>query len=194
MHLTTAQDCKLLIVDEAHHAIGNHPYVQILEKAKEPTRLVGLTACFLHGKFRSPHEKKSKLEEHFRGEFWVPDPEDIKENLPEFKFETVYFAEAADTNFEDERQRLGACLDTLTKMDDLPKNLSKHLKVRGLGKNAASQAVRGIMVVVLLAHGDKVVGKLGLLLGDNTLKLSVFQGWLDHLIINSHVCLHEMQL
>ena len=131
MHLITAQDCKLLIVDEAHHAIGNHPYVRIIEKAKEP-RLVGLTACFLHGKFRTPHEKKVKLQEHFRGcKFWVADPEDIKNYLPEFNYESVYFAESADTNFEDERQRLGECLDTLTKMlDDLPKNLSKHWKVR----------------------------------------------------------------
>ena len=192
MHLTTAQACKLLIVDEAHHAIGNHPYVQIIEKAKEP-RLVGLTACFLHGKFRTPHEKKAKLQKHFCGKFWMAEEEDITDYLPEFYYESVYFSKAADTNFEDERQRLGDCLDTLTKMDGLPKNRSKHLKVRGLGKNAACQAVvyrlhRRIIVIVLLAHGDKVVGKLGLLLGDNTFKIRVFQGWrssLDHQL--SHV-------
>lgn len=124
------QDCKLLIVDEAHHAIGNHPYVQIVEKAKVP-RLVGLTACFLHGKFRTPYEKKEKLQKHFRGEFWVANEEDIKDYLPEFNFDSIYFAKAAETNFEDERQRLGACINALTQMlDDLPKNLSKHWEVR----------------------------------------------------------------
>ena len=51
------------------------------------------------------------------------------------------------------------------------------------GKNAACQAVvyglcRSIIVIVLLAHGDKVVGKLGLLLGD-IFKICVFQGWRD---------------
>ena len=142
MHLSTAQDCKLLIVDEAHHAIGNHPYVQIIEKAKEP-RLVGLTACFLHGKFRTPHEKKAKLQKHFCGKFWMAEEEDITDYLPEFYYESIYFSKAADTNFEDERQRLGDCLDTLTKMDGLPKNLSKHLEVRVLDNTFKIRVLQG---------------------------------------------------
>lgn len=171
-----------MIVDEAHHAIGNHPYVQIVEKAKEP-RLVGLTACFLHGKFRTPYEKKEKLEKHFRGEFWVAEEEDIKDYLPEFNFDSIYFAKAADTNCEDERQRLGACLDALKKMlddfDDLPNNLSKHWEVRLFWKKTphakplSMDYAEGSLLLSSLPMGIKLyLGKLGLLLAD-TFKICV---------------------
>ena len=62
-------DCKLIVLDECHHAKGDHPYVKILSKARErpEVRLLGLTACWLHGKFSRPEEKKRALEEPMSG-------------------------------------------------------------------------------------------------------------------------------
>lgn len=58
-------ECKLLVLDEVHHAKGDHPYVKILLKARErpEVRLLGLTACWLHGKFSRTEEQKCALEE-----------------------------------------------------------------------------------------------------------------------------------
>ncbi|CAK8988854.1 unnamed protein product [Durusdinium trenchii] len=88
-------DCKLLVFDEAHHAIGKHPFAQILKKVgdlnKRP-RLVGLTACYLHGKFRFPEKKKKDLERLFlEGNMWVPQDEHIKDYKPAFDFERIHF-------------------------------------------------------------------------------------------------------
>ena len=64
---------NLLIIDECHHATGNHPYCQILrlyhenEKSKENIRILGLTASIVQkkcnlGKFK---EYFRKLEDKF---------------------------------------------------------------------------------------------------------------------------------
>ena len=39
-----AEDVAAAVFDEAHHAIGNHPYVAIASALPERTRVVGLTA------------------------------------------------------------------------------------------------------------------------------------------------------
>ena len=84
--------CKLLVFDEAHHALGGHPFVKILEKVSglpSKPRLVGLTACFLHGRFNKPEVKRKQLEERFAGTIWVPAEADIQEFLPTFNFERL---------------------------------------------------------------------------------------------------------
>ena len=89
-------DCKLLVFDEAHHAIKKSAYVKILKKAKDlkhGPRLVGLTACYLHGRYQQPEAKKTSLEEKFQGTMWLPNEEDsdIKEYLPQFTHERVTY-------------------------------------------------------------------------------------------------------
>eukprot|EP00435_Cladocopium_sp_Y103_P042919 s368_g12.t1 len=92
-------DCKLLVFDEAHHAVGKSAYVRILEKVKDlqhGPRLVGLTACYLHGKYQKPDVKKNSLEEKFQGTMWLPSEEDIKDYLPEFTYERVPYEKNTD--------------------------------------------------------------------------------------------------
>ena len=89
--------CKLMVFDEAHHALKDHPFVKILRKVtgsvtKAPTpRLVGLTACYLHGKMRAPEAKKRQLEECFAGRIWTPKQEEIQPFIPCFTFERQRF-------------------------------------------------------------------------------------------------------
>eukprot|EP00439_Symbiodinium_sp_Y106_P039454 s5633_g4.t2 len=84
--------CKLLVFDEAHHALGGHPFVRILERvstqASKP-RIVGLTACFLHGRLNAPEAKRQQLEDRFAGTIWVPEEADIRDHLPSFNFERL---------------------------------------------------------------------------------------------------------
>ncbi|CAE7206024.1 dcl1 [Symbiodinium sp. CCMP2592] len=84
--------CKLLVFDEAHHALGGHPFVRILERVSEQAsgpRIVGLTACFLHGRLNAPEAKRQQLEDRFAGTIWVPEDADIRDHLPSFNFERL---------------------------------------------------------------------------------------------------------
>eukprot|EP00928_Gymnodinium_smaydae_P052782 TRINITY_DN36947_c0_g1_i2.p1 TRINITY_DN36947_c0_g1~~TRINITY_DN36947_c0_g1_i2.p1 ORF type:complete len:589 (+),score=63.24 TRINITY_DN36947_c0_g1_i2:74-1840(+) len=57
---------SLVVFDEVHHAVGDHPYVQVLNilRAHCPVapRILGLTASWLHGELRDLEAKRNNLE------------------------------------------------------------------------------------------------------------------------------------
>ena len=120
--------CKLLVFDEAHHALGGHPFVKILEKVSglpSKPRLVGLTACFLHGRFNKLEVKRKQLEERFAGTIWVPAEADIQEFLPTFNFERLVAnqSSAALVSGNAFLQEAKVLLQSL--LSDLPEDLQK---------------------------------------------------------------------
>jgi len=66
---------NVVVFDEAHYVVGNHPYAEIAkviwERAGNP-RILGLTASFLHGALVDPEQKKSRLESLLRAELIAP--------------------------------------------------------------------------------------------------------------------------
>ena len=119
--------CKLLVFDEAHHALGDHPFVKILERVSDLTskpRIVGLTACFLHGRLNKPEAKRQQLEDRFAGTIWVPAEADIQEHLPKFNFERLV-ANASVVSDPAFLQEAKVLLENI--LSDLPEDLKKMI-------------------------------------------------------------------
>ena len=99
----------------------------------EGPRLVGLTACYLHGKFEQPEEKKKDLERLFHGQLWLSKKEDIESFLPEFEFERVHFEK---TSLEQTPEGHEACQRFLERAQkeleerstDMPQDVKKLLR------------------------------------------------------------------
>ncbi|CAE7350675.1 dcl1 [Symbiodinium sp. CCMP2456] len=69
-----AQQLRCVIFDEAHHAVGRHPYAEVLTQLREgccPARILGLTASFLHGN-SDPERRLEVLEDRFRAQAFSP--------------------------------------------------------------------------------------------------------------------------
>lgn len=139
----------LLVLDECHHAVGNHPFVSIIQDGfcglplGQP-RILGLTASFLHGKCEQLVQKRIKLEAVLKGKIWCPEPADIQEFLSERTFSTVDFSSnGQDFNFLTEEaadllQRtltgwanLGFMQDLLTEMPKLSEKAARVMHQSG---------------------------------------------------------------
>jgi endoribonuclease Dicer len=60
-----AQSVGAIVVDEAHHAVGDHPYVQVMRLFEQDglsPHVLGLTASALHGELKNVNERLANLE------------------------------------------------------------------------------------------------------------------------------------
>ncbi|CAE7296341.1 dcl1 [Symbiodinium sp. CCMP2592] len=69
-----AERLRCVIFDEAHHAVGRHPYAEVLRLLRDgccPARILGLTASFMHGN-SDPERRLEVLEDRFRAKAFSP--------------------------------------------------------------------------------------------------------------------------
>ena len=89
-------DLSLVVFDEAHKAVGHHPYVEVARRIVSETtsvRMVGFTASYLHGRLSDPEGKLQKLQSNLHAEIWLPSKDDIQPFLPKQRFERIHFSE-----------------------------------------------------------------------------------------------------
>ena len=66
-----AVQLRCVVFDEAHHAVGRHPYREVLGQLPDHVRVLGLTASFLHGN-ADPERRLQALEGSFRAKVFSP--------------------------------------------------------------------------------------------------------------------------
>ena len=90
-------ELSLVLFDEAHKAVGHHPYVEVVSRITLETtsvRIVGFTASYLHGRLADPAGKLQRLQSNLHAEIWTPHDEDIAPFLPQQRFEPIFFSQS----------------------------------------------------------------------------------------------------
>lgn len=90
-------DFSLIVFDECHNAVGNHPMAAILRDAIlrateiERPRILGLTASFVNGSMKNIVEKRSALESLFNAAMFAPKlPETVYKDKSYFKVDVQF--------------------------------------------------------------------------------------------------------
>ncbi|CAE7932969.1 unnamed protein product [Symbiodinium necroappetens] len=120
-----AQQLRCVIFDEAHHAVGRHPYAEVLRRLREgccPARILGLTASFLHGN-ADPERRLEVLEERFGAQAFSPQVHPTLSHS-ERRFTAVPWFEAAG----DEAASAAAYAGYARRLDVLVEDLAKELE------------------------------------------------------------------
>ena len=94
---------SIVIFDECHHAIKEHPYARTLRECFEgmsdatKPRLAGLTASFTHARFYLPRviKRRQQLEQLFSGTMWA---KDFGDHGKDQRLEAVPFEEDSPEN------------------------------------------------------------------------------------------------
>eukprot|EP00439_Symbiodinium_sp_Y106_P042035 s4407_g5.t1 len=119
-----AERLRCVIFDEAHHAVGRHPYAEVLRLLREgccPARILGLTASFLHGN-SDPERRLEVLEDRFRAQAFSPQVHPTLSHSERRFMEVPWFESAQDRD-----GTLAAYASYASHLDVLVENL-KELK------------------------------------------------------------------
>ncbi|CAE8736126.1 unnamed protein product, partial [Polarella glacialis] len=109
------EQLSLLVFDECHHAIGNHPFVAIMQdplawqqasRSQQTPRILGLTASYLHGRCADLITRRERLERTLRSSIWCAKHDDVAEYLTAQCFKSVPHGEGSQ-EFVVLRQRCG---------------------------------------------------------------------------------------
>mmetsp|Transcript_55634 Transcript_55634/g.172609 ORF Transcript_55634/g.172609 Transcript_55634/m.172609 type:complete len:910 (-) Transcript_55634:22-2751(-) len=90
-----ATQISVLVLDECHHAIGNHPFHaslrDVVHQADPPPRIIGLTASYLHGRMTEQNlrERRRVLEENMQAAIWTP--QSPLDGATEHLFDPIHF-------------------------------------------------------------------------------------------------------
>jgi len=95
-----AASVSLVVLDECHHAIGDDPFVSIIQEGVQDVgarpRVLGLTASYLHGRCKDLLDRRARLERTLKSSIWCPDPAHTRPFVTEQTFSSVQFGDGGD--------------------------------------------------------------------------------------------------